>query len=621
MQQVSVGSLHPTLAAITERIAARSRVTRERYLRRMEAARQARPPRSQMPCGNLAHGMAACTKDDKTILRSGQQPNIAIITAYNDMLSAHQPYYRYPESIKRYIAEKGGVAQVAGGTPAMCDGVTQGQHGMDMSLFSRDVIALSVGVALSHNLFDGAFLLGICDKIVPGLLIGALSFGYLPIRFLPAGPMPSGLPNKEKARIRQQFAAGEVGREILLQAESESYHSPGTCTFYGTANTNQMMVEIMGLQLPGSSFVNPNTPLRDALNREACHVLYDQIEQTRAHSMADVVSVKTLVNGIVGLLATGGSTNHTLHILAVARAAGVLVDWQDMADLSEIVPLIVRAYPNGEADINHFHSAGGMGFVIGELLQAGLLHNDVKTALGEGLDQYCQEAFLQNDQLVWRPAIRESLDRSVVRPVSEPFLHHGGMSVLNGNIGKAVIKTSAVAEKHLHIKAPAKVFESQQAVQDAFDNGELNADVVVVVKGQGPKANGMPELHRLTPALGVLQDKGFQVALVTDGRMSGASGKVPAAIHVAPEALDGGNIARICDGDMIVIDAEKGTFKVDVDDAELATRKARIPDKRDDATLCGRELFAPFRSMTGRADEGASIFGHFLLTDDEMRYD
>lgn len=614
---VEVGQLNATVATVTERIVERSLQTRKAYLERMAAAKSAKPPRSQMPCGNFAHGMAACSKDEKTILRTTQQPNIAIVTAYNDMLSAHQPYQAYPAMIKQQIADLGGVAQVAGGTPAMCDGVTQGLPGMELSLFSRDVIALSVGVALSHNLFDGGFLLGVCDKIVPGLLIGALSFGFLPIRFLPAGPMTSGLPNKEKAKVRQQFATGEVDRETLLQAESESYHSPGTCTFYGTANTNQMMVEIMGLQLPSASFVNPNTPLRDALTKAACTELYTQIEEGSAYSLAEIVSVNTVVNGIVGLLATGGSTNHTLHILAIARAAGIQVDWQDMADLSAVVPLIVRAYPNGEADINHFHSAGGMGFVIRELLAAGFLHNDVKTCVGDGLQAYCQEAFLKNDALTWRPGVSETLDATVVRPVAEPFQKNGGLSLLKGNIGKAVIKTSAVSEDKRKITAKARVFYSQDSVQHAFKNGELNQDVVVVLPGQGPKANGMPELHRLTPMLGVLQDKGFKVALVTDGRMSGASGKVPAAIHVAPEALDDGPIAKIQDGDEITVDADKGELHLHIDDAALAQRKPNRPDVTDYATLCGRELFAPFRKIVGRADEGASVFGSFLLDQGE----
>lgn len=615
-QSINVGNLNPTVKAVTDRIVARSQKSRQAYLARMQAAKQQKPPRSQMPCGNFAHGMAACTNDEKTILRSTQQPNIAIVTAYNDMLSAHQPYHRYPQVIKQHIEELGGVAQVAGGTPAMCDGVTQGLPGMELSLFSRDVIALSVGVALSHNLFDGVFLLGICDKIVPGLLIGALSFGYLPIRFIPAGPMPSGLPNKEKAKIRQQFATGEVDRETLLNAESESYHSPGTCTFYGTANTNQMMVEIMGLQLPSASFVNPNTPLREALTKQACVEMYSQISEQKAHGLADIIAEKTVVNGIVGLLATGGSTNHTLHMLAIARAAGIQVDWQDMADLSKVVPLLVRAYPNGEADINHFHSAGGMGLLIRELLQAGYLHNDVNTCVGEGLQSYCQEAFLDNDNLTWKAAITESLDTRVVRPVAEPFQAHGGLTLLHGNIGKAVIKTSAVAPEHLQVTAKAKVFYSQEAVAEAFRNGELNRDVMVVLPGQGPRANGMPELHRLTPMLGVLQDKGFKVALITDGRMSGASGKVPAAIHVAPEALAGGAIAKIQDGDEISLDGETGQLTLHVDEQALAKRQANIPDVSDYATLCGRELFAPFRQMVGRADEGASIFGQFLLAEE-----
>jgi phosphogluconate dehydratase len=613
-------SLNSHLQHITSEIVTRSTKSRAAYLARMQAAKAAKPSRSKLPCGNFAHGIAACDSTDKLILRTSHQPNIAIVSAYNDMLSAHQPYHCYPDQIKETIRELGGVAQFAGGVPAMCDGVTQGEAGMELSLFSRDVIAMSVAVALSHNMFDGVVMLGVCDKIAPGMLIGALSFGFLPMAFLPAGPMPSGLPNKEKARVRQQFAQGDIDREGLLKAETESYHSPGTCTFYGTANSNQMLMEIMGLQLPGSSFVNPNTPIRKAFTEAGCSILYSSIDQQKENSLADIISEKTIINGIVGLLATGGSSNHTLHILAMAQAAGIQITWRDIAKLSAIVPLIARVYPNGDADINHFHQTGGMAYVINELLSVGLLHDDVKTVMGDGLSHYTQDAALASDHIVWTPSSGKSTDTEVLRTADDPFQTEGGLQLLTGNLGHAIIKTSAVNKDHLIVSAPARVFTDQQAVLDEFKQGKLNQDVMVVLKGQGPKANGMPELHKLTPVLGVLQDQGYRVALVTDGRMSGASGKVPAAIHVSPEAMDGGTIDRIQDGDLIVLDAIAGTIELKVSEITLAERLSEAESNHQTGagnhrhqynSGCGRELFAPFRQIVGSATQGASIFGDF----------
>ncbi|HVX71596.1 MAG TPA: phosphogluconate dehydratase [Devosia sp.] len=595
---------------VTDRIAARSADTRRDYLNRLDDARQAGVYRSVLSCGNLAHGFAACAPADKAKLAGNRALNLGIVTSYNDMLSAHQPYETYPALIKDAARSIGATAQVAGGVPAMCDGVTQGQPGMDLSLFSRDVIAMATAIALSHNMFDAAVFLGICDKIVPGLLIGALSFGHLPAVFVPAGPMPSGMPNDEKTRIRQLYSEGKVGRAELLEAEAKSYHSPGTCTFYGTANSNQMLMEIMGLHLPGASFVNPGTPLREALTREAAkRALSLTAEGNDYTPVGHVISEKTIVNGLVGLHATGGSTNHTLHLVAIAAAAGLKVTWQDMADLSEVVPLLARVYPNGVADVNHFHAAGGMGFLIRELLESGHLHEDVKTVWGEGLSSYTVEAKLIEDKLSFTPSPERSGNDKILVPVKQAFSKNGGLKLLSGNLGKAVIKVSAVKPEHRVIEAPARVFHSQQGLQAAFKAGELNGDMIAVVRFAGPRAIGMPELHNLTPALGVLQGRGFKVALVTDGRMSGASGKVPAAIHVTPEAVDGGPISKIRDGDLLRLDADAGTLSFIGDEKEFLSRTPATEDQRHEHYGMGRELFAGFRARVGTADRGASVFG------------
>ncbi|HEX7384457.1 MAG TPA: phosphogluconate dehydratase, partial [Burkholderiaceae bacterium] len=573
-------------------------------------AADAGPARGRLACANLAHGFAAADPDGKRALRGNARPNLAIVTSYNDMLSAHQPYRDYPETLKKAVIRAGGIAQVAGGVPAMCDGITQGEPGMELSLFSRDVIALATAVALAHDAFDAALCLGVCDKIVPGLLIGALHFGHLPTLFVPAGPMPSGIGNDEKARVRQRHARGEVGREALLESEARSYHAPGTCTFYGTANSNQMLMEVMGLHLPGAAFVPPGTPLRDALTaaaaQRAAAIGADGPEYT---PLGRVVDERALVNAIAGLLATGGSTNHSIHLVAIARAAGIVVDWDDFAALSRAVPLIARVYPNGRADVNRFHAAGGMGYVIGELLDAGLLHADVLTVAGPGLHRYAQAPVLDEDgQLAWRPAPRTSGDASVLAAAAAPFLPDGGLKLLAGNLGRAVMKTSAVDPAHRVVRAPARLFDDQEAVRAAFERGELRHDVVVVVRGQGPRANGMPELHKLTPLLGVLQDEGFRVALVTDGRMSGASGKVPAAIHLVPECVDGGPLARLRDGDLVVLDAERGLLHAEVDADEWLRRAPVVPDPSAAHAGLGRELFAAFRAGASAAEQGASIF-------------
>ncbi|MFG1396059.1 phosphogluconate dehydratase [Roseixanthobacter pseudopolyaromaticivorans] len=603
-------SLNARIGEVTQRIAERSRDSRARYLDRIAAAGEAGPRRRALGCANQAHGFAACLPGDKAELRSGEGGNLAIVTAYNDMLSAHQPYERFPELIREAARDVGGVAQVAGGVPAMCDGVTQGEAGMELSLFSREVIALSTAVALSHQTFDAAVFLGICDKIVPGLIIGALSFGHLPAVFIPSGPMTSGLPNDEKSRIRQLFAEGKIGRDALLEAESKSYHGPGTCTFYGTANTNQMMMEIMGVHLPGASFVNPNTPLRDALTREGTkRALANSALGNHYTPLGRMLDEKAFVNGVVGLHATGGSTNHTLHIVAMAAAAGIKLTWDDFSDLADVVPLLTRVYPNGKADVNHFHAAGGMGFVIRELLSAGLLHEDVETVWGTGLSGYTAEPGLdENGALAWRDATAASGDEAVLRPVTRAFQPTGGLKVLDGNLGRAVIKTSAVAPERHVIEAPARVFHSQEALQAAFKTGSLTGDFVAVVRFQGPKANGMPELHKLLPPLGVLQDRGQKVALVTDGRMSGASGKVPSAIHVTPEAAAGGPIGKIRDGDLVRLDGVAGHLTVLVDADEWAARAQAEGDLSASHVNVGRELFAPFRNAVGTADTGASIF-------------
>ncbi|MEK1890683.1 MAG: phosphogluconate dehydratase [Phyllobacterium sp.] len=599
--------------SITNRICEQSRPTRDVYLDHLREAASHKPKRSALACANLAHGFAACSPSDKAALAGDVVPNLGIITSYNDMLSAHQPFETYPQLIKAAAKEAGGVAQVAGGVPAMCDGVTQGLPGMELSLFSRDVIAMATAIGLSHDMFDAAVYLGVCDKIVPGLVIGALTFGHLPAVFIPAGPMTTGLPNDEKAKTRQLYAEGKVGRDALLESESKSYHGPGTCTFYGTANSNQMLMEIMGLHMPGASFINPGTPLREALTREAAkRALAITALGNEYTPVGEMINEKTIVNGVVGLHATGGSTNHTMHLVAMAAAAGIKLTWQDISDLSDIVPLLARVYPNGLADVNHFHAAGGMGYIIRELLDAGLLHEDVKTVWGgsDGLRAYTIEPKLgEKGTVVRQPIATESGDKKVLSTYKEPFQVTGGLKMLKGNLGTAVIKTSAVkAERHI-IEAPAIVFDSQAELQDAFKAGKLDRDFIAVVRFQGPRANGMPELHKLTPALGVLQDRGYKVALVTDGRMSGASGKVPAAIHVTPEALDGGIIGKINDGDVIRLDAEIGTLDVLEAPEVLAARPVPDVDISHNSYGMGRELFTTFRNAVGRAENGASVFG------------
>ncbi|MEE1869414.1 MULTISPECIES: phosphogluconate dehydratase [Pseudomonas] len=600
--------MHPRILEVTQRLIARSRPTRERYLQLIRGAASDGPMRAKLQCANFAHGVAGCGSQDKNSLRMMNAANVAIVSAYNDMLSAHQPYEHYPEQIKQALREIGSVGQFAGGVPAMCDGVTQGEPGMELGIASREVIAMSTAIALSHNMFDAALMLGICDKIVPGLLMGALRFGHLPTVFVPGGPMPSGISNKEKADVRQRYAEGKASREELLESEMKSYHSPGTCTFYGTANTNQLLMEVMGLHLPGASFVNPYTPLRDALTVEAAQQV---TRMTKASGdfmpLGEIVDEKSLVNSIVALHATGGSTNHTLHMPAIAQAAGIQLTWQDMAELSEVVPTLSHVYPNGKADINHFQAAGGMAFLIRELLDAGLLHEDVNTVAGHGLRRYTQEPFLQDGKLVWREGPQASLDEAILRPVARPFSPEGGLRVMAGNLGRGVMKVSAVAPEHQVVEAPARVFHDQQALADAFQAGELECDFVAVMRFQGPRCNGMPELHKMTPFLGVLQDRGFKVALVTDGRMSGASGKIPAAIHVCPEAFDGGPLARVRDGDIVRVDGVAGTLTVQLDAAELADRELPPAPTGNDLG-CGRELFGFLRMALSPAEQGASAF-------------
>jgi phosphogluconate dehydratase len=598
-------SLHPTIARVTDRIRARSEVTRGLYLERMGKAVANGPVRAHLSCGNQAHAYAAMGPA-KQALAEARVPNLGIVTAYNDMLSAHQPFERYPDLIRAAAAKAGVTVQVAGGVPAMCDGVTQGQPGMELSLFSRDVIALAAGVALSHNCFDAALYLGVCDKIVPGLIMAAATFGHIPAVFVPAGPMTSGIPNDEKSRVRNAWAEGKASREDLMAAEMASYHGPGTCTFYGTANTNQMLMEFMGLHLPGTSFVNPGTPLRDALTTAA-------VERAAAitalgndfRPAGEILDERAYVNGIVGLMATGGSTNLVLHLPAMARASGVLLDLQDFADVSEAVPLMAKVYPNGLADVNHFHAAGGLQFLIGQLLDAGLLHPDAKTVVGDGLAGYRQEPMLDDGRLTWRDGPTASLNEKIVRPASDPFAAQGGLKQLTGNLGRGVIKVSAVAPERHVIEAPARIFHSQDAVKAAFKAGEFTGDTIVVVRFQGPQANGMPELHSLTPTLSVLQDRGLRVALVTDGRMSGASGKVPAAIHVAPEAAAGGPLARLRDGDVVRLDAVAGTLTALVPDFDI--RAPVTADLSANEFGLGRELFAAFRRNVGAADTGAAL--------------
>ncbi|KUJ80480.1 phosphogluconate dehydratase [Ruegeria marisrubri] len=598
--------VHSVISEVTERIIERSSPTRKAHLERMEQARSDGPARAHLACSGQAHAYAAAGPDQPALAK-GHAGNLAIVTAYNDMLSAHQPFERFPELIRQAARSAGGTAQVAGGVPAMCDGVTQGAAGMELSLFSRDVIALSAAVALSHNTFDAAVFLGVCDKIVPGLVIAAQSFGHLPAVFLPAGPMTSGLSNEEKAKVRQKFAAGEATREELMAAEMAAYHGPGTCTFYGTANTNQMLMEFMGLHLPGASFVNPNTPLRDALTEEgARRALSLSALGNNYTPVCQILDERAFVNGIVGLMATGGSTNLLIHLLAMARAGGIVLDWQDFSDISGVVPLIARVYPNGLADVNHFHAAGGLGFAIGTLLDEGLLHPDTLTVAGRGLHRYTQEPRLIDGGLVWQDGARRSLNDKILRPATDPFQPTGGLSRLTGSLGTAVMKVSAVAPEHQVVEAPVRVFDDQEAVKDAFKAGEFTGDVVVVVRFQGPKANGMPELHSLTPILSVLQGRGQKVALVTDGRMSGASGKVPAAIHVCPEALEGGPIARLRDGDLVRVDAVAG--RLEILTQGVSDRPPVRADLSGNQFGVGRELFAAFRSAVGSADTGASVF-------------
>ncbi len=603
--------MHAVLAGVTDQIAQKSRASRSLYLDRLQKAIHQGAQRSALSCTNLAHGFAAFPSNDKLILREQRSASVAIISAYNDMLSAHHPYEKFPDLIRQAVRAAGGVAQFAGGVPAMCDGITQGQPGMELSLFSRDTIAMATAVALSHNMFDAAVYLGICDKIVPGLLIGALHFGHLPAVFIPAGPMHSGMSNPEKSRIRQRYAEGKIDRAALLDAEAQSYHEPGTCTFYGTANSNQMLMEVMGLHLPGAAFIHPYTPLRDALTTAAARRAVEiSLLSASPIPVGHLVSEKSIVNAIVALLATGGSTNHTMHLVAIAKAAGIIIDWNDFDALSKVVPLLARIYPNGNADVNAFHAAGGVGFVIRELLDAGLLHEDVRTVLGQGLRAHCTSPVLdQHLSLCWKAVDAESGDAEILRSVQSPFSVNGGLKLLNGNLGRAIIKISAVAQQHWQITAPALVFHSQDAFMQAYKAGMLQRDFVAVLILQGPRANGMPELHAITPALGSLQDAGFHVALVTDGRMSGASGKVPAAIHLVPEALAGGPLAKVRDGDLIRIDAQAGLLQAEVEMAVWQSRQALPSDISANGIGMGRELFTMFRNTVSQAEQGATTFG------------
>ncbi len=601
--------MNEVIQKVTERIRERSLESRAIYLDRIASAKGHGVNRNKLGCSNLAHAMAPMEEGEKTSLSGSESPNIAIVTAYNDMLSAHEPYKLYPPLIKRTLMDLGATAQVAGGVPAMCDGVTQSQPGMELSLFSRDNIAMGTAIALSHNVYDGALYLGVCDKIVPGLVIGALAFGHLPGVFVPAGPMPSGISNAQKAKVRQEFAQGKVSKDALLKVESASYHSSGTCTFYGTANSNQMLLEMMGLQLPNSSFINTNTPLREALTAHAAKTVLTMTELKGSYKpIAEIIDEKSFVNAIVGLMATGGSTNHTIHLIAMARAAGIILNWDDFDEISKVTPLLCKMYPNGQADVNHFREAGGMSVVISQLLEAGLVHNDVETIVGRGLDAYITEPSMVKETLTFEPGPKISRDTEVVSSIQTPFSEEGGLKLLNGNLGRSVIKTSALKPEQFFIEAPAIVFESQEALQDAFHQGELERDFIAVVRYQGPKANGMPELHGLMPPLGALQDKGYKVAIITDGRMSGASGKVPSAIHLSPEALDGGMLAKVKTGDRIRFDAKKGEILLLVDDTELEVRSVVRPDHSTNTHGFGRELFVAVRQSVGMAEEGASLF-------------
>ena len=601
--------MNPTVKNVTQRIIERSKATRTAYLQKIEDATLNKVTRSKLPCSNLAHGFAACCIEDKNDLKNILKSNIGIISSYNDMLSAHKPYELYPEQIRKVLNEVGAVGQMAGGVPAMCDGVTQGEPGMELSLISRDIIAMSVTVGLSHNMFDGALYLGICDKIVPGLLVGALTYGHLPAIFVPAGPMPSGLSNKEKVRIRQLYSEGKASREDLLESEAASYHSSGTCTFYGTANSNQMVIELMGLHLPGSAFVNPETALRFELTNAAAKQITRLTKQSGNYMpIGKMVDERVIVNGLIALLATGGSTNLTMHIVAIAKAAGIIVNWDDISELSTVVPLLCRIYPNGPADINYFQAAGGTSLLVRELLEGGLLHEDVETVVGRGLSHYIKEPILENGKLIFREGPNQSLDENVITSIKKPFNSHGGLKVMSGNIGRAVMKTSAIAPEHQIIEAPAVVFNSQYDLDDDYKAGKLDKDCVVVVRYQGPKAIGMPELHKLITPLGVLQDRGYKVALLTDGRLSGASGKVPAAIHVTPEAYDGGLLSKIKNGDMIRVNGQTGEITLLVDETELAKRQPHRFDLSNSHIGYGRELFTIIRENLTSAEEGAVSF-------------
>jgi phosphogluconate dehydratase len=601
--------VHPVVDKVTQRIIKRSRPSRQAYLAHLDAARVQGVQRGTLACTNLAHGFAAFPANDKLKLREQKQPSVAIVSSYNDMLSAHQPFEYFPKVIKDAVREIGAVAQFAGGVPAMCDGVTQGQPGMELSLFSRDTIAMSTAIAMSHNMFDAALYLGICDKIVPGLLIGALHFGHIPGIFVPGGPMTTGISNKEKAAVRQRYAKGLATREELLEGEAQAYHGAGTCTFYGTANSNQMLMEMMGLHLPGSAFITPGTPLRDALTKAASQQAVKISQQGGEYMpIGHIVDEKSIVNAIASLHATGGSTNHTMHLIAIARAAGIVVDWDDFDELSKVVPLLARVYPNGDADVNHFQAAGGPTFVMRELLDAGLAHEDVNTILGHGLRAHCKEPFLDGDKVVWKDLPEQSGDENVLRKYTNPFNDNGGLILVQGNLGRAVMKVSAVKKEHHIVEAPAKTFDSQEDFMHAYKAGQLNTDFVAVIRFQGPRANGMPELHALTPALSNLQDAGYHVAMVTDGRMSGASGKVPAAIHVSPEILAGGPLGLVRDGDIIRVDATQGTLEALVPADIWAARKMATADLSKSHIGMGRELFAMFREHVSAAEEGAAHF-------------
>ncbi|APW65659.1 phosphogluconate dehydratase [Poseidonibacter parvus] len=601
--------MNEIILEVTNNIIERSKTSREIYLNRVKEASNKGVNRSKVGCSNLAHTIAPMNEQEKELMSDKVTPNIAIVTAYNDMLSAHEPFSVYPSLIKRTLLNEGATAQVASGVPAMCDGVTQGYEGMELSLFSRDNIAMGTAIGLSHNVYDGAIYLGVCDKIVPGLLIGALSFGHLPAIFMPAGPMPSGISNKEKALVRQEFAQGKVDEKALFKVEAASYHSSGTCTFYGTANSNQMLLEMMGLQLPNSSFVNANTQLRDELTQEASKTLLNLTEYKNNFTpIADIIDERSFVNAIVGLMATGGSTNHTIHLIAMARAAGIIINWDDFNMISSVTPLLCRLYPNGSADVNHFRDAGGMSVVISELINAGLVHEDVNTIVGRGLKNYIVEPTLKENKLVFNKGAIISRDKDIVSSVEAPFSNEGGITLLKGNIGRSIIKTSALKDEHLYIKAPAMVFSTQDELKNAFKEGLLNKDFVAVVKFQGPKSNGMPELHGLLPSLGVLQDKGFKVAIVTDGRMSGASGKVPSAIHLVNEAAKGGAIALIEDGDMICLDVKKGTLNIEIPAEEKIRRTIKKVDLSANHYNYGRNLFSSVRDNISSAEEGATIF-------------